>query len=136
MCACSTQMTVMAGLRVSLCCLQKPGNPLQAAVEEIWEIGQPWAQHTAVHAKLAAVFSCISTGARAPSALSLLPSLSPARQSSLHIPCMWHPRLRTPWGARSMDLSPVKAGDSTEEPTMAWLQGAGARLCQRMTWRA
>ena len=56
----------MPGLRMSTRFLQKQGNLLQAAVEEIWEIGHPGAQHTAVHAKLAAVFSCISTGVLTP----------------------------------------------------------------------
>ncbi len=134
-CACDAQMTVLAGLRVSPCCLQKQGVPLQAAVEEIWEIGQPGAQHTAVHTKLAALFSCISTGPLAPWAPSLLPSFTPARQP-LQILTTWHPCLRTPRGACLMDLSPVKAGTGAEELTMAWLQGAGARLCQRTMWRA
>ena len=59
-------MAVSAGVTVSVCVLQKQGNQLQASVEEIWEIGHPGARHTAVHAKLAAVFSCISTGMLTP----------------------------------------------------------------------
>lgn len=70
----------MPGLRMSTCFLQKQGNLLQAAVEEIWEIGHPGAQHTAVHAKLAAVFSCISTGVLTPSVPCLLTLLTPALQ--------------------------------------------------------
>ena len=44
----------------------EPGNaePDQGSVEEIWGLVQPEMrlQHTAMHEKLAAVFSCISTG--------------------------------------------------------------------------
>ena len=82
---CNTQATNLPGLRMSMCILQKQGNPLQAAVEEIWEIGHPGAQHTAVHAKLAAVFSCISTGAFPPQALSVLTSVTPAWQPLAHL---------------------------------------------------